>query len=161
MENAIVEALHLCSLERNGDVVRMASYAPLFCNEEHQNWNPDMIYFNRDSITALTPSYYTQKLWGNNSGTEYVSSSFDLPASMGYRVSVSVVKNGTGQTIVKLVNALPQPLTVSIKGLEVTDGTVAEGFGGKPEDKTVTAVKTTVEGQKVTIPAYSVVVIRR
>ena len=161
MEKALVEALYLCSLERNGDVVRMASYAPLFCNEEHQNWNPDMIYFNRDSITALTPSYYTQNLWGNNSGTQYVSSSFDLPASVSYRVSASVVKNGTGQTIVKLVNALPQPLTVSIKGLAVANGTMAEGFGGNPEDKTVTAVKTTVEGQKVTIPAYTVVVIRR
>ena len=161
VENALVEALHLCSLERNGDVVRMSSYAPLFCNEEHQNWNPDMIYFNRDSITSLTPSYYTQKLWGNNSGDEYVSSSFDLPSSVGYRVSASVVKNGAGQTIVKLVNALPQPLTVSIKGLSIADGTVAEGFGGKPESRQVTAVKTTVDGQKVTLPAYSVVVIRK
>ena len=161
VENALVEALHLCSLERNGDVVRMASYAPLFCNEEHQNWNPDMIYFNRDSITALTPSYYTQQLWGNNGGDEYVSSSIDLPASVGYRVSGSVVRDAGGRTIVKLVNALPQPLTVSIQGLSLADGTVAEGFGGKPESWQVTAVKTTVEGQKVTLPAYSVVVIRR
>ena len=161
VENALVEALHLCSLERNGDVVRMASYAPLFCNEDHQNWNPDMIYFNRDSITALTPSYYTQQLWGNNGGDEYVSSSIDLPASVGYRVSGSVVRDAEGRTIVKLVNALPQPLTVSIQGLSLADGTVAEGFGGKPESWQVTAVKTTVEGQKVTLPAYSVVVIRR
>ena len=161
MENALVEALYLCSLERNGDVVRMASYAPLFCNEEHQDWNPDMIYFNRDSITTLTPSYYTQKMWGNNSGDEYVSSSFDLPKAVGYRVGASVVKNNAGQTIVKLVNTLPQSLTVSIKGLSVADGTVAEGFGGKPESKQVEAVKTTVEGQKVTLPAYSVVVIRK
>lgn len=80
---------------------------------------------------------------------------------MGYRVSASVVKNGAGQTIVKLVNALPQPLTVSIKGLSIADGTVAEGFGGKPESRQVTAVKTTVDGQKVTLPAYSVVVIRK
>ena len=76
------------------------------------------------------------------------------------------MKNDAGQTIVKLVNALPQPLTVSIKGLSIADGTVAEGFGGKPENRQVTAVKTTVvkttvDGQKVTLPAYSVVVIRK
>lgn len=161
VENALVEALHLCSLERNGDVVRMSSYAPLFCNVEHQNWNPDMIYFNRDSITMLTPSYYTQKLWGNNGGDKYVSSSFDLPASVGYRVNASVVKDVDDKTIVKLVNALPQALTVSIKGLSIADGTVAEGFGGKPDSKHVIPLKVMVEGQKVTLPAYCAVVIRK
>lgn len=161
VENALVEALHLCSLERNGDVVRMSSYAPLFCNVEHQNWNPDMIYFNRDSITMLTPSYYTQKLWGNNGGDKYVSSSLDLPASVGYRVSASVVKDVENKTIVKLVNALPQALTVSIKGLSIADGTAAEGFGGKPDSKHVIPLKVMVEDQKVTLPAYCVVVIRK
>lgn len=161
VENALVEALHLCSLERNGDVVEMASYAPLLCHERHQNWNPDMIYFNRDSITMLTPSYYTQKLWGNNGGDKYVSSSFDLPASVGYRVSASVVKDVENKTIVKLVNALPQALTVSIKGLSIADGTAAEGFGGKPDSKHVIPLKVMVEDQKVTLPAYCVVVIRK
>ncbi len=161
VENALVEALHLCSLERNGDVVRMSSYAPLFCNVEHQNWNPDMIYFNRDSITMLTPSYYTQKLWGNNGGDKYVSSSLDLPASVGYRVSASVVKDVENKTIVKLVNALPQALTVSIKGLSIADGTAVEGFGGKPDSKHVIPLKIMVEDQKVTLPAYCAVVIRK
>ncbi|MGV2541790.1 alpha-N-arabinofuranosidase, partial [Bacillus pumilus] len=63
-ESALVEAMHLCALERNGDVVAMSSYAPLLCKEGHANWNPDMIYFNNDTITALTPSYETQRLWG-------------------------------------------------------------------------------------------------
>lgn len=160
VENALAEALHLCSIERNGDVVEMASYAPLLCEEKHQNWNPDLIYFDGDSITALTPSYYAQRLWGNNSGTEYVGSSLDLPSAVSYRVGKSVVKDANGNVIIKLVNALPSSLTVSVKGVEITDGTVAKGFGGHPGDKTVTEVKAIVNGQKVTIPPYSVVVIR-
>ena len=45
--------------------------------------------------------------------------------------------------------------------MKIADGTVAEGIAGKPGDKAVTTVKTTVKGQKVTLPAYSVVVIRQ
>lgn len=163
MENALVEALHLCSLERNGDVVVMSSYAPLLCNEKHSNWNPDMIYFNRDSITSLTPSYYTQKLWGNNSGDIYVTSelkALDQKQSISdYRMAASVVKNANGKTIVKLVNALPVSLTVNITGLQITDGTAAVGFTGKYSDRRAQSLRTAVADQKVTLPPYSVVVI--
>lgn len=160
VENALVEALYLCSVERNADIVEMASYAPLLCNVEHQNWNPDMIYFNRDSITALTPSYHTQKLWGNNGGSTYVQSLLKTSDhAADYRVGASVVKDAAGKTIVKIVNALPSLLTVSISGLTLADGTTATGFTGKPDDESVKPVKTSVSRQKLTLPAYSVVVV--
>lgn len=160
VENALVEALHLCSVERNGDVVEMASYAPLLCNDKHSNWNPDLIYFNHDSITSLTPSYYTQKLWGNNSGDIYVISHLETSDSgIGYRTGASVVKNANGNTIVKLVNALPSSLKVEIKGLDVPDGLSAKGFTGKPGDKKVKSVEAPVSGHSVTMPPYSVVMI--
>lgn len=160
VENALVEALYLCSVERNADIVEMASYAPLLCNVEHQNWNPDMIYFNRDTITALTPSYHTQRLWGNNGGSTYVQSVMKTSdRAADYRVGASVVKDATGKTIVKIVNALPSQLTVSISGLKLADGTAATGFTGKPGDESVKPVKTLVSRQKLTLPAYSVVVV--
>lgn len=161
IENALVEALHLCSLERNADVVEMASYAPLLCNVKHPNWNPDMIYFNTDSIVSLTPSYYTQKLWGNHSGNTYVNSKLNVQKDIAYRVSASVVKDASGKIFVKLVNALPSQLTVSINGLQIADGIEAEGFTGKPSDEKIEAVKTKISGQKVVLPAYSVVVIEK
>lgn len=162
MENALVEALHLCALERNADVVEMASYAPLLCNVKHRNWNPDMIYFNHDTITSLTPSYFTQRLWGNHGGGTYVESRLSTAdGNVAYRTGASVVRNAGGKTIVKLVNALPSSLTVSVSGLQIADGTVAQGFAGKPKDKRVQDVSTTVSGQKVTLPPYSVVVIEQ
>lgn len=145
VENALAEALYLCSIDRNADVVEMESHGITVS----------------DATADLTPSYYVQKLWGNNSGDKYISSTFNLPPTIGYRVSGSVVSDVNGKAVVKIVNALPSRLTVSIAGVSFADGTVAEGFSGKPSDKVVTTFKTAVKGQKVTLPAYSVVVIRQ
>lgn len=140
MENALAEALHLCSLERNGDIVKMACYTP-----------------TDDSIVAQTPDYFTQQLWGSNSGDVYVESKVSAD-SLTYRIGASVVKDANGKTIIKLVNALPVPITLNIVGVQIPDGTPFEGFSGKPGDKKVTTVKSSVSSQKITIPAYSVIV---
>lgn len=145
VENALVEALFLCSVERNGDVVAMESHNVA----------------DLDAGAELAPGYYTQKLWGNNGGDKHIGSTLSLPSEIAYRVGSSVVSDADGKAVVKIVNALPARLTVSITGVNLTDGTAAEGFAGKPDGKAVTAVKTAVKGQKVTIPAYSVVVIRQ
>ncbi len=145
VENALVEALFLCSIEHNGDVVEMESHG----------------IGSSDAEIVITPSYYTQKLWGSNSGETHVGSTLNLPSAVAYRVGASVVTGADGKVIVKIVNALPSRLAVSLAGVNIADGTVAEGFAGKPDDKTVTTVKTAVSGQKVTLPAYSVVVIRQ
>lgn len=145
VENALVEALYLCSVERNGDVVEMESHG----------------IADGDVASSLTPSYYTQKLWGNNGGDKYIASTLNLPAAISYRVGSSVVTDANGKVMVKIVNALPSRLVVSIAGMSIADGTAAEGFAGKPGDKVAATVKATVKGQKVTLPAYSVVVIRQ
>ena len=160
MENALVEAIHLCNVERNADIVSMASYAPLLCNEAHQNWNPDMIYFNSDGITALTPSYYTQQLWGNSAGDRYVASQFSLPENIRYRVASSVVRDQkTGITWVKLVNALPQSLIVDVNGMAIPSGAATVGFSGQPSDKKTKVETTRVSGPTITLKPYSVTVI--
>jgi alpha-L-arabinofuranosidase len=65
--NALAEAAHMTALERNGDVIRMASYAPLLGKERHMQWHPNLIYFDN---TKVSPSvnYYVQQLFGQNQG---------------------------------------------------------------------------------------------
>ena len=68
--DALSEALYLIHVERNGDVVCMTSYAPLFAKKGHYSWNPDLIYFDNDT-TILTCSYYVQQLFGQHFGDYY------------------------------------------------------------------------------------------
>jgi len=64
---ALSEAAYMTGLERNADVVRMASYAPLFANTEAWQWTPDMIWVNSLQVYE-TPNYYVQQLFSRNRG---------------------------------------------------------------------------------------------
>lgn len=155
-ESALVEAMHLCHLERNGDVVAMSSYAPLLCKEGRHNWDPDMIYFNNDTITALTPSYHTQRLWGTTAGDRYVESAIDIAESLRYRVAASVVKDSrSGKTYLKLVNALPAQLTLDVRGLSIPAGAPIESFSGKVGDTRVDITRGTATGPQLVLPPYT------
>ena len=68
---AISEAAFMTGLERNGDVVQMASYAPLMAHAEAWQWTPDQIWF--DNLRSYgTPDYYVQALFATNTGTRIV-----------------------------------------------------------------------------------------
>ena len=69
--NALAEAAFMTGLERNSDIVRMASYAPLLANVDTYQWHPDMIWFDNDESWG-SPSYYMQRLFMNNVGDETV-----------------------------------------------------------------------------------------
>lgn len=158
MESALVEAMHLCHIEKNADVVVMTSYAPLLCKEKHHNWNPNMIYFDNTNIT-LTPSYHTQKLFSVNGGDRYVASTLRVPEGLENRVAASVVTDSkSGKKYVKLVNALPSTLKLNVSGLDISGNTAIEGFQGMPADKAVQpADGVKVEGSVITLPPYTVV----
>ena len=158
MESALVEAMHLCHIEKNADVVVMTSYAPLLCKEKHHNWNPNMIYFDNTNIT-LTPSYHTQKLFSVNGGDRYVASTLRVPEGLENRVAASVVTDSkSGKKYVKLVNALPSTLKLNVSGLDISGNTAIEGFQGMPADKAVQpADGVKVEGSAITLPPYTVV----
>ncbi|HXR49245.1 MAG TPA: alpha-L-arabinofuranosidase C-terminal domain-containing protein [Candidatus Limnocylindrales bacterium] len=64
---ALGEAAFMTGLERNADIVAMASYAPLFANVNAENWYPDLIYFNNAQVYG-TPSYYVQQMFFANRG---------------------------------------------------------------------------------------------
>lgn len=64
----------MTGFERNSDVVEMSSYAPLFAKVGHQQWAPNLIRFDNEKSFG-TPSYYVQKLFGNNLPTDLMKSS--------------------------------------------------------------------------------------
>lgn len=110
METALAEALYLTSVERNGDVVSMSSYAPLLAKDGHTQWKPDLIYFSNTEVKPTT-DYETMRLYGENSGDKYLNAKLHVNTDnekASARVGASVVKDSkTGDVIVKLVNMLP------------------------------------------------------
>ncbi len=73
---AIAEAAFMTGMERNSDVVAMASYAPLFANVNFKKWNPDLINFN-GTVAYGTPSYYVQQLFSQNRGDVILQSQWE------------------------------------------------------------------------------------
>jgi alpha-L-arabinofuranosidase len=73
LSNAVSEAAYMTGLERNADVVKMASYAPLFANIDNVQWKPDLIWFDNDESWGST-NYQMQKLFMNNVGDRVVAS---------------------------------------------------------------------------------------
>ncbi|MBR6979827.1 MAG: alpha-N-arabinofuranosidase [Prevotella sp.] len=155
VETALAEAIHLCNVERNGDVVAMTSYAPLLAKDKHHNWNPDLIYFSNTTVRT-TPSYETQRLFSIHSGDRYVDCAVNADHNIINRVVASVVEDSkTGKRHLKVVNALPVALTLHVEGLSIPTGTSYEGFSGKPADQQVTLEKGTVTSGTLTLPPYS------
>lgn len=67
LNSALGEAVYMMGMERNSDVCKLASFAPIFTHEQNPKWAYDMIHFNCSSVFC-TPSYYVQKLMSNNIG---------------------------------------------------------------------------------------------
>ena len=104
-ECALSEAAFITGLERNSDVVRMSSYAPLFGHVDAWQWTPNMIWF--DNLRSYgTPNYYVQKLFSVNKGTRRLGVSVDgsVKNGQGELYTSAAFDESTGDVIVKLVN---------------------------------------------------------
>ncbi|PFG42353.1 alpha-L-arabinofuranosidase [Isoptericola jiangsuensis] len=80
--NALAEAAYMTGLERNSDLVELASYAPMFANEDYVQWSPDMMWFDNDESWA-SANYWNQHLFMNNVGDEVVPSTHTGPPAVG------------------------------------------------------------------------------
>jgi len=108
---AISEAAFMTGLERNGDVVRMASYAPLLAHVDAWQWKPDAIWF--DNLRSFgTPNYYVQKVFASNTGTRIVP--VTPHAEDGLYTSASLDER-THELIVKAINNSPNARTAEIR----------------------------------------------
>ena len=86
LEAALSEAAYMTGLEKNGDVVEMACYAPLFGNRLQSQWSPDMIWF--DNTTAYgSVNYYVQQLFANNKGTVNLPTELTVDAAVSNGLS--------------------------------------------------------------------------
>ena len=117
--SALSEAAFMTGLERNADVVRMASYAPLFAHVEAWQWRPDLIWY--DNLRSVgTPNYYVQKLFSNFKGTDVVPALTDgkILAGTDSVYASAVINKPNGEVIIKMVNISSQPVsrTVNISG---------------------------------------------
>lgn len=114
LKAALAEAAYMTGLERNGDIVKMAAYAPLFGNLTGLHWAPDLIWFNNHTSTASI-NYYVQKIFSTNAGTELIESELlgaektesDFSGKIGVGTwntsatfdNVKIVDNETGKVI--------------------------------------------------------------
>lgn len=112
---ALAEAAFLTGVERNADVVVLASYAPLFARVGYAQWSPDMIWFD-DARAYGTPSYYVQKLYGENLGTVTLAMEGQEKALREQDIYANAsFDEAAGEIIVKVVNHSAQARELSLR----------------------------------------------
>ena len=130
---SIYEAAFMTNIERNADIVHMATYAPLFAHVEGWQWRPDLIWYDNLS-TARTASYYVQQMYMHNRGTNVLPTTVTLPGGRPEANPVAKGEDGVfasavldkdkNEIIVKAINTTEQaqPLCVMVNGKKLQDG---------------------------------------
>lgn len=124
---SLLEAAFMTGLERNADIVHMATYAPLFAHVEGWQWRPDMIWF--DNLNSVrTVSYYVQQLFATHKGTNVLSLTMDKRPVTGAEgqnglFASAVCDKNKKEIIVKVANTSDkvQPLSLKFNGLKKKD----------------------------------------
>lgn len=113
---AISEAAFMTGLERNAEVVNMASYAPLFAHVDGWQWTPDLIWVNNLSVNK-TPNYYVQQLYSLNKGNKTIPILLDNEnvAGQDSLYASAVIDTAQKQIIIKLVNLSNKQLNEKIQ----------------------------------------------
>ena len=123
-EPALLEAAFLTGVERNADVVHMATYAPLFAHVDGWQWRPDMIWF--DNLRSVrTCSWHVQSLYANNRGDNVLSLTMNGKPVAGNDdqdglFATACYEKATNTVIVKVVNVSDQAreITLNLKGMK-------------------------------------------
>ena len=113
LQDALAEALYLLGIERNGDIVTMTSYAPLFAKKNHENWNPDLIYFDNTKVYP-TCSYYVQQMFGTTDGHYYYGDVATIENGDKHQGTSCVLNTEKGELYIKYVNAAGEAKNVNI-----------------------------------------------
>ena len=149
-ETSLYEAAHMTGIERNADLVHMATYAPLFAHVEGWQWRPDAIWY--DNLRSFkSVSYYVQQLFAMNKGTNVLPLTTTDPKGGKRQVPVagqegmdglfasSVFDKTTGEIIIKVVNTSKQvqPVSIQLTGLkgERTADVITLSHDGSMDDE--------------------------
>uniref|UniRef100_UPI004029F925 alpha-L-arabinofuranosidase C-terminal domain-containing protein n=1 Tax=Prevotella sp. TaxID=59823 RepID=UPI004029F925 len=123
-ETSLYEAAFMTDLERNADVVDMATYAPLFAHVDGWQWRPDMIWYDNTHMFK-TVSYYVQQMYACNKGTNVLPLTMNGKAVAGQEgqdglFASAVVDKQKGEVIVKVANTSDktQEVTLNLNGLK-------------------------------------------
>ncbi|MBN8685646.1 MAG: alpha-N-arabinofuranosidase [Chitinophagales bacterium] len=171
LKNALAEAAFMTGLERNGDVVQLASYAPLFAKKNNTQWKTDMIFFDNSGY-YLTPNYHIQKLFSANRGDWYLNNMIRKDNRDTSLAASATADSKTGDIILKLVNTSNEKKTITadLSGYKFSSVGLKIIMSGSPEQqnsfsqpdaikpdyhKTVITKKMLVE-----VPAMSFILIR-
>ena len=167
--NALAEAAYLTQIERNGDMVSLASYAPLLARVGNTQWNPDLIYFDKTEVYP-TVNYYVQQLFGSNSGDSYWSN-----VITGAETVSCVQDSKTGDVILKLANVTDSVVSTTSNLAKLgrlgkkatltvlTGNKDTENGKGKRRDTDIRPTTQTIrvgKAVKYDMPPYSFTVIR-
>ena len=112
---ALAEAAFMTGFERNADIVRMSSYAPLFAHVDAWQWTPNLIWF--DNLASYgTPSYYVQQVFGSNRGTTVLPVTVDGDAADGHGglFTSAALDAPAHEIVIKVVNPGDQPRDVRV-----------------------------------------------
>lgn len=130
-EPALLEAAFMTGLERNADVVHMATYAPLFAHVDAWQWRPDMIWF--DNLRSMpTASYYVQQMFATNKGTNVLPLTMDGKSLTGAEGQNGLFASATldkdaNQIVVKVANTSKEDQTLNINITGLKKGKVLDG----------------------------------
>ncbi|MCQ2256914.1 MAG: carbohydrate binding domain-containing protein [Bacteroidaceae bacterium] len=121
---ALMEAAFMTGIERNADVVEMATYAPLFAHVEGWQWRPDAIWY--DNLNKFNScSYYVQQLYATNKGSNVLDLKMNGKAVAGNDdqdglFASAVYEKATNEIIIKIANvgSKAQDVTLNLKGLK-------------------------------------------
>ena len=123
-ETSLYEAAFMTDLERNADLVHMATYAPLFAHVEGWQWRPDMIWYDNTRMFKSV-SYYVQQMYSTNKGTNVLKLTMNGQSVAGQEgqnglFASSVLDKNEGTIIVKVVNTskTPQNVSINLNGLK-------------------------------------------
>ena len=114
----------MTGIERNADIVHMATYAPLFAHVEGWQWRPDAIWY--DNLRSFkSVSYYVQQLYAKNKGTNVLQLTMNKKPVAGQEgqdglFASSVFDATTGEVIIKVVNTSDaiQPVSIQLTGMK-------------------------------------------
>ncbi len=181
---SLLEAAFLTGVERNADVVHMATYAPLLAHVEGWQWRPDLIWF--DNLRSVrTCSWYVQSLYGHNRGTNVIPLTMNKKAVSGQEgqngLFASAVWDKDAKCyIIKVVNTSenPQSLNIELKGLKKSanlkegkcttfhsedldaENTLDNPYKIVPEEKTIeinnNTISTTINGMTFAIYKFNI-----
>ena len=142
-ETSLYEAAFMTGIERNADIVHMATYAPLFAHVEGWQWRPDMIWY--DNLRMFkSVSYYVQQMYAMNKGTNALSLTMNKKPVAGQDgqdglFASSVFDKENGEVIIKIVNTSKQaqPVELNLLGMkgERTAETITLSHSGSMDDE--------------------------